>query len=55
MDGRAQVSAEMIIVIAAVLAVALIFIKNFSATALKGSQKMVNKTEELLAEIDKIK
>jgi uncharacterized protein (UPF0333 family) len=55
MDNKGQISIELIIVIAAILAVALIFIKNFSNSADKSVKKFNNKTEEILKELDSIK
>ena len=51
---RGQVSAELIIVIAAVLAVALIFVTQLGETAKKGSAELGNKSEDVLAAIRKI-
>lgn len=55
MDSRAQISAELIIVMAAVLAVALILVKNLGSTAQSASSKMSNKSDDLLREIEGIK
>lgn len=54
-EESAQVSAELIIVIAAVLAVAVILVKQLRDTAQDGSKKMSEKSDKLLSEIDKIK
>jgi uncharacterized protein (UPF0333 family) len=54
MDERGQVSAELIIVIAAVLAVALIFVTQLGETAKKGSAELGNKSDDVLAAIRKI-
>jgi uncharacterized protein (UPF0333 family) len=51
---KGQVSAELIIVIAAVLAVALIFVTQLGETAKKGSAELSNKSDEVLAAIRKI-
>jgi preprotein translocase subunit SecG len=52
---KAQSSAELIIVIAAVLAVAVILVKQLQETASKGAKKMGEKSDKLFKEIDKIK
>ncbi|MCD4739772.1 hypothetical protein K8R43_01120 [archaeon] len=54
-EESAQVSAELIIVIAAVLAVAVILVKQLRDTAQDGSKKMSEKSKKVLSEIDKIK
>ncbi len=53
-EEKAQISAEMIVVMAAVLAVSFIMIKGLSGTATKASNKMNNKTDEVLSKIDEI-
>ena len=54
-DSKAQVSAELILVMAAVLAVAILLVKQLQDTAKSGSKKLDEKTEKVLKEIDKIK
>jgi hypothetical protein len=54
-EERAQVSAELIIVIAAVLAVAIILVRQLRDTAKEGSKKMSEKSDKVLSEVDKIK
>lgn len=54
-DNKAQVSAELILVMAAVLAVAILLVKQLQDTAKSGSKKLDEKTEKVLKEIDKIK
>ncbi|MBN3037671.1 MAG: hypothetical protein JW834_04475 [Candidatus Diapherotrites archaeon] len=54
MNERAQVSAELIIVIAAVLAVALLLVRGLQETAHEGSARLTNKSAEILSEIDDI-
>lgn len=51
---RAQISAEMIVVMAAVLAVAMIMIKGLSNTATRASSKVSNETDDLISEMDNI-
>lgn len=53
-EEKAQVSAELILVIAAVLAVALLLVKQLRETAEDGSKKLHKKSDEVLSEIDKI-
>jgi len=45
---RAQVSAEMIVLIAAVLAVAVILVSQMQATAQKGAAAVGNRTDQLM-------
>ena len=54
-EENAQISAELILVIAAVLAVAIILVKQLQDTAKAGSKKLEEKSEKILKEIDKIK
>lgn len=53
-DDSGQVSAEMIIVMAALLAVAMIFVTNLGKTVEDASTKMKTKSGDVLKEIDKI-
>ena len=54
MGDKGQVSAELIIVIAAVLAVAMIFITQLTETAQKGSAELGNKSDDLIEAIRRI-
>ncbi len=54
MDCKGQVSAELLIIIAAVLAVAILLVTNMKTTATKASGSMSNKSDALLNEIDSI-
>ncbi len=54
MDKRGQVSAELLILIAAVLAVAILLVTSMKTTARKASASMSNKSDALLKEIDEI-
>jgi len=54
MDNKAQISAELIIIMAAVLAVAILLINNMQSTAKQASSKLSNKTSDLLDMIDNI-
>jgi len=49
---RGQVSAELIIIIAALLAVALVLVTQLQRTAVVSSEKMANKTSDVLGAID---
>ncbi len=55
MDEKAQVSAELIIIIAALMAVAVIFITQLEKTAKTGKAVLSNKTSEVFDEIKDIK
>jgi len=54
MDNKGQVSTEMILVLAAVVAIALILIQNLSSTAEQAAGKLNSTTTKLLDEIDRI-
>lgn len=54
MDNRAQISAELIIIMAAILAVAIVLVTNLKNTAGDASKKLSSKSDELLSKIDKI-
>ena len=54
LGNRGQVSAELIIVIAALLAVALVFISSLNNTVKDASKKMGEKSKDVLGEIDQI-
>lgn len=53
-DDAAQVSAELIIVIAAVIAVAIVLILQLQNTAKKGSRVVGQETEKAFQEISEI-
>jgi uncharacterized protein (UPF0333 family) len=53
-ENTAQISAEMIIVLAALLAVAIVLITKLSGTSKQAAEKVDEKTTNLLAEIDDI-
>lgn len=53
-EERAQISAELIIIMAAILAIAFIVVTQLQSTAQKGSEKLGNKTEDVLNKIDEI-
>ncbi|OIO27486.1 hypothetical protein COX86_01875 [Candidatus Micrarchaeota archaeon CG_4_10_14_0_2_um_filter_60_11] len=54
-EERAQVSIEMIIVAAAVVAVAVILVTQFQNTASQGGKKLSDVTDKAFDEIDSIK
>lgn len=54
MDDRAQVSAELIIVIAALIAVAVVLITQLQKTAQTGSRVLGNETNKAFDEIGDI-
>lgn len=54
MDDRAQISAELIIILAAIVSVAFVLIQNLSNTSKDAAKKFSSKSEDLLKEIDKI-
>lgn len=51
-DNKGQVSAELIIVIAALLAVAMIFVNNLSTTVEKASTQMEAKSDKIIEKIE---
>jgi len=53
-EQKAQISAEMIIVLAALLAVAIVLITKLSGTSKQAAEKVDAKTNDLLAQIDDI-
>ncbi len=55
MDDDAQVSAELLIVIAALIAVALVLITQLQNTAQKGKKVLSNATDKAFSEIADIK
>ena len=54
LGDRAQVSAEMLIVTAAVLAIAFLLVKGLGETAAQGVSKMNSTTKKILNELDRI-
>ena len=54
-EQTAQISVELIIVLAAVVAIVLILVSQLQQTGTKGSEKIKQKTDEIFDEIDKIK
>ncbi|MCD6522702.1 MAG: class III signal peptide-containing protein [Candidatus Diapherotrites archaeon] len=53
-EEKAQVSAELLVVIAAVLAVALILVNNLKTTAEKGNETINKKTESIMDKIEEM-
>ena len=54
MDNRGQISAELIIVIAAMLAVAILLVSQLTTTTKGASESLSKKSEDLLKQIDQI-
>jgi hypothetical protein len=54
MDSRAQVSIELIIVLAAVVAIVLLLISQLQETSKEGSKVIERKTKEIFEEIERI-
>ena len=53
-DDRGQVSAELIVVIAALLAAAMFFVSSLNDTVGKAGEKMADNTAGVLEKIDEI-
>lgn len=53
-DRKAQISAEMIIVLAALLAVAIVLITKLSGSSKQAAEKIDTKTNDLMTQIDDI-
>jgi len=53
-DDKAQVSAEMLIVLAAIIAVAVILITQLGKTAEKTGAAVDSKTDQALAQLDTV-
>ncbi len=53
-DERAQVSIEMIIVLAAVVAIVLLLVTQLQKTAEKGSKVFAQKTESIFKQVEDI-
>ena len=51
---RAQISIELIIVLAAVVALVLLFVSQLRQTSAKGTEAIDKKTKEIFEEIEKI-
>jgi len=54
LGDRAQVSAEMLIVTAAVLSIAFLLVRGLGDTAAQGVSKMNSTTNKIMQELDKI-
>ena len=54
MEEKAQISVELIIVLAAVVAVVLLLVTQLQETANKGAKKMDDTAAEVFKKIDKI-
>ena len=55
MDDKAQLSAELIIIMGVIIAFAIILFNNLKSTTQDASEKLEKKTDDLLRAIDKIK
>lgn len=53
-DEKAQISIELIIVLAAVVALVLLFVSQLRETSEEGSKVIGDKSKEIFKEIDKI-
>ena len=53
-EERAQISVELIIVLAAVVAVVLILVSQLQATSTEGSKKLKDTSESIFKKIDDI-
>lgn len=53
-ETRAQISIELIIVLAAVVALVLLFVSQLRATSAEGTKAIDEKTKKIFEEIDKI-
>jgi uncharacterized protein (UPF0333 family) len=54
-ENRAQISVELIIVLAAVVAVVLILVSQLQATSEEGSKKLEETSDNIFKKIDDIK
>lgn len=54
-EERAQISVELIIVLAAVVAVVLVLVSQLQATSTEGSKKLEETSDDIFAKIDDIK
>lgn len=54
-EERAQISVELIIILAAVVAIVLILVSQLQQTGTKGAEKIKEKTDDIFDQIDKIK
>lgn len=54
MEDRAQISAELLIIMAAVVGFSLLLVQNLSSTSGEAVSKLNESTDELMSEIDNI-
>lgn len=54
-ESRAQISVEMLIVLAAVVAVVLVLVSQLQKTGVEGAKKIEAKAEDVFDKIDDIK
>ncbi len=55
MDNKAQISVEMIIIMAALVAMALLLVTNLHTTADNANTRLGDRADALMKEIDRIK
>ncbi|MDO8648057.1 MAG: hypothetical protein Q7R70_06635 [Candidatus Diapherotrites archaeon] len=53
-ESKAQVSIELIIVLAAVVAIVLVLVSQLQKTSASGAKKIDEKTKDIFAKIDEI-
>jgi uncharacterized protein (UPF0333 family) len=54
MDNKAQISAELIIILAAVIAIVLLLVTRLRASATKASSTIGDKSDSIFQEIEKL-
>ena len=54
MDSKAQISIELIVIMAALIVVALVLVNRFYATSQSASKKISDSTDSLMDKIDEI-
>lgn len=54
MDDKAQISAELLIIMAAVIGFSLLLVQNISSTSKEAAGKLNESTDNLMGEIDNI-
>jgi len=54
LDNKAQISVELIIVLASIVAVVLVIVSQLQKTASQGSKVIEDKTEDIFKKIDEI-
>ncbi|MFH0714138.1 MAG: hypothetical protein V1847_00060 [Candidatus Diapherotrites archaeon] len=54
MDSKAQISIELIVILAAVVAIVLVLVSQLQKTSETGSKKIADKTQDIFSKIDAI-